>query len=65
MSQAQDITDAATFERWWQRRDLPDDRAATKAARSGGLVKLAGGLLWLTEAGKDLRREGERLRGAR
>ena len=55
--------DAATFERWWQRRDLPNDRKVVREVVAAGLVHEAGGLLSLTDAGKALRREGERLRG--
>lgn len=56
--------DAATFERWWQRRDLPNDRAIVAQVIDADLVSEAGGLLCLTDAGKALRHEGEVLRGA-
>jgi hypothetical protein len=56
------ITQASTFERWWQYRDLPNDQRLKAAAIKAGLVTNAGGLLWLTEAGKELRRAGEAYR---
>jgi len=50
------VRDPAAFRRWWQRRDLPNDRAILRAALAGGLVSKGGGLLFLTAAGVALRR---------
>lgn len=56
------IDDAAVFFQWWQRRNLPDDKAVLAAAIKAGSVTKSGGLLWLTDRGKLLKREGIRLR---
>ena len=58
------MMDAATFERWWKRRDLPNDREVVGQVIAAGLVREAGGMLSLTETGKKLRRGGETLRSA-
>jgi hypothetical protein len=46
--------DATTFARWWQRRDLPNDKKILREAVAAGLVAKSGALIWLTAEGKTL-----------
>ena len=59
MSESPGITKAATFARWWEYRDLPNDRRVKVAATRAGLIFETGGLLFLTAEGRALRKEGQ------